>query len=140
MIKQIRKLFKEKESEYTFNLESMYAYYTETISNESMAASLKCCAFLVCLYEALEPKRILDLGSGFSSYSLRHFKDQMSWDTEIYSVDLRPLRGAGEHNSAYAMEEKGWGKLVSCQPHDGSFFRPTNYILKAIRMGWARRK
>lgn len=87
MIKKMRRIYKEKEKEYTLELKDMYSYYTTNISNQSMAASLKCCVFLLCLYEALEPKKILDLGSGFSSYALRYFSGRFLPESEIYSVD-----------------------------------------------------
>ena len=87
MIKKIRKIYRENEKDYTSKLEDMYLYYTTNISNASMAASLKCCVFLLCLYKALEPEKILDLGSGFSSYALRYFNGRFLPDSEIYSVD-----------------------------------------------------
>jgi predicted O-methyltransferase YrrM len=87
MIKKIRETFKKNEKEYTSELEPMYLYYTTNISNPIMAASLRCCVFLVCMYEAIEPDRILDLGTGFSSYAIRYFKGKFGLSTEIYSID-----------------------------------------------------
>lgn len=87
MITKIRDLYRIKEDEYSLELKNEYRNYTTTISNMIMAASLRCCVFLTCMYEEIKPNRILDLGSGFSSYTLRYFRNKFNLDTEIYSVD-----------------------------------------------------
>jgi predicted O-methyltransferase YrrM len=46
-----------------------------------MAASEEMCHFLASACESLRPSTILDLGSGISSFVLRHF------DVEVWSVD-----------------------------------------------------
>lgn len=87
MIEDIKSLYKEKESEYSDELTERYIDYTTNVSDTIMPASMRCCVFLICMYEVLQPERVLDLGSGFSSYALRYFKDKFSWNTEIYSID-----------------------------------------------------
>lgn len=59
--------------------------YTDSVSIN--AASLQCCAYLIALYDEHKPSRILDLGSGISSYCLRTYKALHSLDTEIWSID-----------------------------------------------------
>jgi predicted O-methyltransferase YrrM len=87
MIKQIVKHFKAKEEEYSREIGETFLYYTKAVSNPGMAASLRSCIFLCCMMELIKPKRVLDLGSGISSYSLRYFKGLFGLDTVIYSID-----------------------------------------------------
>jgi predicted O-methyltransferase YrrM len=87
MITKIRDIYRSKAIEYSYELESAYLDYTTNISNKVMAASLRCCVFLMCIYDATKPNKIIDLGSGFSSYALRYFKNKFNVNTEIYSVD-----------------------------------------------------
>lgn len=63
-----------------------HKYYVDNISK--MAASLQCCMYLLSLYDSIKPDRILDLGSGISSYCLRLFKKINNLDTDIWSIDL----------------------------------------------------
>lgn len=57
------------------------------VDNPEMPASLQCCTYLLALYDIIKPKKILDLGSGISSYCFRLFKKENNLDTEIYSID-----------------------------------------------------
>ena len=81
MIQEIKKLYKEKELEYSSELMEKYIDYTTNVSDIIFPASMRCSVFLICMYEVLQPKRVLDLGSGFSSYALRYFREKFSWDT-----------------------------------------------------------
>ena len=54
-------------------LEPAWRDYTATVSTPVMAASLELCALLLATARRLRPRRILDLGSGLSSYVLRSF-------------------------------------------------------------------
>ena len=87
MITKIRKLYINKEKEYSLEIKKDYLDYVTNISDPIMAASLRSCIFLVCIYETIKPNKILDLGSGFSSYTLRYFKNKFNFNTKIYSVD-----------------------------------------------------
>lgn len=53
-------------------LEPCHRDYVSRISTPKMAVSLDTAALLALLCRRLEPRRILDLGSGFSSFALRH--------------------------------------------------------------------
>ena len=57
--------------------------YFSTVSMESMALSLESAALVTVLCKALEPKRIVDLGSGFSSLVIR----LAAPDAQLFSVD-----------------------------------------------------
>jgi predicted O-methyltransferase YrrM len=85
--------FKEL-SDYTVFLKSnlpdlgpAYDKYVREISTEDMAISLETSQFLYALAKLTEAKRILDLGSGFSSYVLRLYSMTAQNDVTIYSVD-----------------------------------------------------
>lgn len=58
-----------------------YRRYVDEVSIASMAASEEISHFLASVCESLEPTSVLDLGSGFSSFVLRHY------DCEVWSVD-----------------------------------------------------
>ncbi|HRN70064.1 MAG TPA: hypothetical protein PLS49_02660 [Candidatus Woesebacteria bacterium] len=64
-----------------------YRDYVNSISTENMAASLELasCIYALCKYK--KPLRVLDLGSGFSSFVLRTFKKEESEEMEVISVD-----------------------------------------------------
>lgn len=64
-----------------------HKFYTDNISVN--AASIECCSYLISLYATTKPKRILDLGSGISSYCVRLYKKLNNLVTEIYSVDTQ---------------------------------------------------
>ena len=68
-------------------LEPLHALYVREISTADMAISLESAAFLLAFAHCVSPKRIVDLGSGFSSYVLRLYASQASSDTRTYSVD-----------------------------------------------------
>ena len=61
--------------------------YLGEISTEDMAASLKASSFLYILASIKRPSRVLDLGSGFSSYVFRLFSKDIHHGVEIFSVD-----------------------------------------------------
>ena len=52
-----------------------------------MAVSLESAALLHVLCDTIKPARVLDLGSGFSSFVLRRWREQTGSDTRIVSVD-----------------------------------------------------
>jgi predicted O-methyltransferase YrrM len=80
-------LWNENKDNYRELLEDKFKTYITTISSDAMAASLECCMFLLALYDFTKANNILDLGSGFSSYSLRLFKKIKELNTYIVSVD-----------------------------------------------------
>ena len=58
--------------------------YGREVSTPDMAISLESATLLAALCELRRPRRVLDAGSGFSSYVLRRFS---SGDREIWSID-----------------------------------------------------
>ena len=61
--------------------------YLENVSTADMAASLEVCTFLVFTCETLRPARILDLGSGFSSFVFRSYAASREEHINVVSVD-----------------------------------------------------
>lgn len=62
-------------------MEDVYRFYVENVSTPGYAISLQLSRYLICLMDNLKPNRILDLGSGFSSYILR------LKGAEVWSID-----------------------------------------------------
>jgi predicted O-methyltransferase YrrM len=63
-----------------------YERYVTTVSDAAHAISLELALFMLEIAVELQPKRLLDLGSGFSSYVFRTYA-QASGGCEVWSVD-----------------------------------------------------
>jgi len=61
-----------------------YEDYTNTVSEKGMAIGLRSAAFIYVLCDTLKPARMVDFGSGFTSYVLRLFPGT------VVSVDDSP--------------------------------------------------
>ncbi len=68
-------------------LKRQYLDYTANISLDYMAISLETAVYLLSLCQILQPKKIADLGSGFSSYVFNAYKEESGHHVEILSVD-----------------------------------------------------
>jgi len=64
-----------------------YEQYISDVSNDGMAASLELSVFLMILCNIVKPKRILDLGSGYSSLVFRLYASDVNQEVEIWSID-----------------------------------------------------
>lgn len=69
------------------DLKPQYEKYTKAISTPDMAVSLRTSQFLFVLAKAIDARRILDLGSGFSSFVFRLYSMGAGKDAVVYSVD-----------------------------------------------------
>ena len=69
------------------NLKEDYAYYTTNISNDSMAMSLETANFMYYLCNRFKFKKVMDRGSGFSSFVLRLYAKEQSFPVEVFSID-----------------------------------------------------
>lgn len=65
-----------------------YIEYTNSISTTIMASSIECASFLLMLCEELQPKTVVDLGSGFSSFALRKYSSTFNKAINVTSADL----------------------------------------------------
>ena len=68
-------------------LRQYHEMYVSTVSNQRMAISLELAGFLMIICETIRPRRILDLGSGFSSFVFRCYAKDKSPKPEVWSVD-----------------------------------------------------
>ncbi len=68
-------------------LEPHHRKYLANVSSEDHVASIRTCAFLLTLCDIAKPKRIADLGSGFSSFVVRTYAASAPQPTEVWSVD-----------------------------------------------------
>lgn len=68
-------------------LQPYYEEYISTISTEVMAIGFETAVFMTVLCNLQKPKRILDLGSGFSSLVFRLYARRAEQKPEVYSVD-----------------------------------------------------
>jgi predicted O-methyltransferase YrrM len=65
----------------------LHQTYTTTISNDVHAASVEIAAFLELFCQISAPKKVADLGSGFSSFIVRRYAASVEPQPEVYSVD-----------------------------------------------------
>jgi predicted O-methyltransferase YrrM len=68
-------------------LEDAHRHYVQNVSSPEMAVSWESCRLLCSLANVLRPQRILDLGSGFSSYLLRSWAQALQNAAHVVSVD-----------------------------------------------------
>ena len=68
-------------------LEPIYTLYVNTVSSFQMALSLESAALVWALCDERRPAKIVDLGSGFSSFVLRHWAKVSGREVEVWSVD-----------------------------------------------------
>lgn len=85
----LQKNFLEKKDDYKLKLLPFYKRYITEVSNEVMAASLELMIFCIVVCDMIKPKKILDLGSGFSSFVFRFLPSLLNDELrpEIWSVD-----------------------------------------------------
>jgi len=74
-------------SEYRHRLQRPYQDYTSRISPDPIAISLELATFLAVMCARCQPRSILDLGSGFSSFVFRTYAKELQPQTLVYSVD-----------------------------------------------------
>ena len=69
------------------DLQASYLEYTSTVSSPGVAISSQLAGFLLVSCRLLRPARILDTGSGYSSYVLRRYAAETGGETHVTSVD-----------------------------------------------------
>lgn len=68
-------------------LADTYQEYVISVSDPIMAMSLQLAIFMRELCNSIQPRRILDLGSGFSSYVFRRYASDAVSQPEVWSID-----------------------------------------------------
>jgi len=76
-----------RQNEFRDRIFPYYDEYIHGVSSEIMSVSLELCLFLLSLCEFRRPGRILDLGSGFSSFLFRFYAAGADPEPEVWSVD-----------------------------------------------------
>lgn len=75
------------------DIEEAYRDYVSTVSTPGMAASFETSAMLLWLCRSVQARRVLDLGSGFSSWVLRHYSEHdVDDDVEVAVVSVDDAR------------------------------------------------
>ncbi len=69
------------------DLKPAYQKYLDEVSTVDMALSFETSQLLYALAKIKKAKRILDLGSGFSSYVMRLYAKNSGNDVTVYSID-----------------------------------------------------
>lgn len=92
------------------SLSEAYEMYVEDVSEADMAISLESAAYLTALCLVLEPRSVLDLGSGFTSYALRKVKGEVLESMEVVSVDTDAdwLGKSREFSMAFGLDLEGF--------------------------------
>lgn len=76
--------------EHTRQLQVSHHDYVTDISAANMAASLESSALLCSLLDQGKQSRVVDLGSGYSSYAIRQHVSNAEQPVSVYSVDDSP--------------------------------------------------
>lgn len=71
----------------TRELKPAYKEYARKVSSDAMAISYELACFLWELCQSMKPLRILDLGTGFSSFVFRRYQSTAEKRPEVWSVD-----------------------------------------------------
>ncbi len=74
-------------AEATAILAPYHQEYNKVISTGGAAASLELSALIYACCTALSAKRVVDLGSGFTSFVLRQYQSRSEHPVEVWSVD-----------------------------------------------------
>lgn len=85
----LQEIYKTKKDKYKYALLPSYEEYTSKVSSEIMAVSLELSIFCILMCDMIKPQKILDLGSGFSSYVFRSLPSIIGddYNPTIYSAD-----------------------------------------------------
>ena len=83
----LREKYRRSSEDYRRRIEPFYREYVEIVSSEIMASSPELSVFLLFLCDLIQPERILDLGSGFSSFLFRFHALTAGKKPIIWSVD-----------------------------------------------------
>lgn len=85
----LQEIYETKKDKYKSTILPSYEEYISKVSSEIMAASLELSIFCILMCDMIKPQKILDLGSGFSSYIFRFLPSIIdnNYKPTICSVD-----------------------------------------------------
>lgn len=72
---------------YEPDLRQSYERYVPSVSDEVNTVSLRLASMLRAVCESVRPKKVVDLGSGYSSHVLRSYAARAHHPVEVWSVD-----------------------------------------------------
>lgn len=101
-------LYADRAAAIRTNLYEAHRHYVAEISSARMAISLELACMLWFWCDTFQPRTILDLGSGFSSYVFRTYQARAEQPVQVYSVDDSP---EWLEKTAHYLSDK----LVSCE-------------------------
>lgn len=81
---ELQNTYEAKKNDYKHKILPFYKHYVSDVSNEIMAISLELIVFCVVICDIIKPEKILDLGSGFSSFVFRYMPS-------ILNQNYRPI-------------------------------------------------
>ena len=86
---QFQNTYETKKEEYKRKLLPTYEEYITKVSTEIMAISLELSVFCLLIFDIIRPKKIVDFGSGYSSYVFRSSTSIIggNYQPTIWSVD-----------------------------------------------------
>ncbi|MCX5833128.1 MAG: class I SAM-dependent methyltransferase [Deltaproteobacteria bacterium] len=116
--------YETRAHDYELKLQPYYEYYTKHMSNEIMTISMELSTFLLLMCNERRPGRILDLGSGFSSFVFLFYKSSEKQNTTVWSVDdssewLNKTRGFLDDHGMPSDHLLTWDDFI--QKGEGSF-------------------
>jgi hypothetical protein len=85
----LQKLYDTKKGKYEHKILPSYKEYISKVSSEIMAISLELSVFCILMCDMIKPQKIVDFGSGYSSYIFRSLTSIIDKDYQpvIWSVD-----------------------------------------------------
>jgi predicted O-methyltransferase YrrM len=124
--------FPKLASAWEDELREPYDHYTRNVSDQIFAISLRLATAMLVLCDLLKPARLLDTGSGFSSYALRLWATRNG--SEVTSVDHDPewLRRTKEYLEASSLPVSN---LLTWDAFAKDVHDPFDFILHDIGPG-----
>ena len=85
----LQKMYETRKDKYKRKILTSYKEYISKVSSEIMAISLELSVFCILMCDMIRPQKIVDFGSGFSSYIFRSLTSiiDKNYQPAIWSVD-----------------------------------------------------
>lgn len=128
---------------HSSRLADAHQHYITSVSVDYMAASLESSALICALAECTQSTRLMDLGSGFSSYALRSYARDANWPTSVVSVDdsAEWLAASGRFLSEHELDDSelhSWenSDVLAGREFDLIFHDMGDMNLRAVALPW----
>jgi predicted O-methyltransferase YrrM len=124
----LREEYESRKADLDGRLLPNYTEYVSGVSDQIMAASLELSRFLLFFCETRKPARILDLGSGFTSFVFRAYAKAAPGGPVVWSVD-DSVEWLGKTREYLASKGLGTENLVSWDEFESLRLEPFDFIL-----------